>query len=81
MRDIIKGPGISVELDTREIYPHDPGMGTPVLISLDNGETVTWNCGISEGETVDGTKFNQEELDWLNWVTPQVEQWMKDNGL
>lgn len=79
MKTLLKGPDITVEMDTEEIYPNDPGMGTPVLIELDNGDTGTWNYVTSEGETADGTQLTEEQKEWLNSITPTVEQWMKKN--
>lgn len=61
-KTVIEGPGIKVELDAGEIYPSDPGQGTPVLVLLSNGDTGTWNCVTSEGETADGTVLTPEQL-------------------
>lgn len=75
-----RGPGIKVECDEGEIFPSDPGQGTPVLVVLGNGETATWNCALSEGETVDGTKFTEEQFTWLNTIVKQVDAWCLQYG-
>lgn len=40
----IRGPyGLVVTLDSSDIYPDDPGMGTPMLVER-KGETMTLHC-------------------------------------
>jgi hypothetical protein len=75
------GPNIHVELDASQIFPNDPGQGTPVLIVLSNGETASWNCGCCEGETSDGTKFTDGQCDWLAEIHEEVEAWMEEHSL
>lgn len=78
---IIVGPDkIRIIMDPSQVFPHDPGQGTPVLVELKNGDTATWNCAINEGETADGNEFTDEQMKWLNKQTPKVEQWMKDHN-
>lgn len=77
-KETLKGPdGIKLELDKGEIYPDDPGMGTPALVVLANGDTGTFDCVTSEGETVDGQhKLTQEQLDWLETKREYVEKFV-----
>lgn len=79
-KTILRGPSVKVEMDTNEIFPNDPGMGTPVMVIVIGGGTATWNCAINEGET-DEEKLTDEQMKWLNQITPQVEKWMMDNGV
>jgi len=78
----IKSPDSSiwVELDVNEIYPNNPGQGTPVLVCLKTGETGTWNCVTSEGE-VDGVLLTDEQRTWLESITNSVEAWMHRYGV
>lgn len=77
----LRGPGIKVECDADQIFPSDSGQGTPVLVVLDNGETATWNCALSEGETVDGTKFTEEQFLWFNsGIIKKVDAWCLQYG-
>lgn len=71
----LRGPGIKVECDADQIFPSDSGQGTPVMVELANGETATWSCALSEGETVDGTKFSEAQFSWLNSVVDQISAW------
>lgn len=82
MRNTIKFPGKTmwVEMDIEQIFPDDPGMGTPVLVVLNSGETGTWNCVTSTGE-VEGVILSDEQKEWLASITPAVEHWMQLNGV
>lgn len=71
--------GILIELDASQIFPGDPGQGTPVLVELASGQTGTWNCVTSEGE-VDGVRLTPEQSAWLDDKTPEVEKWMRKHG-
>lgn len=58
------GPnGLRVEFDATEIYPDDPGQGTPVLVCLGR-ETATFCCALNEGE-VDGIRLSQAQIAFL----------------
>jgi len=58
------GPGgLSVRFDSTEIFPDDPGQGTPVLVFLGN-ESSTFCCALNEGE-VDGTRLSPAQIAFL----------------
>jgi hypothetical protein len=84
MRTISKQSlGLKIILDETEIYPKDPGMGTPVIIEKNlnfKTYTATWNCGTETGE-LDGYSLTDEEKEWLESKAEQVENWMKKNGV
>lgn len=49
MKKTLTGPtGLSLELDSEEIYPADPGRGTPAIVVLRQGKkelgTATFYC-------------------------------------
>jgi len=71
---------ILVELDKNEIYPNDPGMGTPVMIYLRGGASGSWNCVISEGE-VEGHPLTRSQSAWLESIAPTVWAWMQTHGV
>lgn len=74
-KQIFKGPqGITLELDPEQVFPEDPGQGTPALVCFPNGDTGTYNCVTCEGETADGTPATQEQLDWLMTFEDKIEQ-------
>jgi hypothetical protein len=77
----LRGKGIRIELDSAEIFPEDPGQGTPVLVVLANGDSATWNCITETGETADGTQLTDDQKQWLESMTPTVEEWMRANNV
>jgi hypothetical protein len=58
------GPGgIRVEFDATQIFPDDPGQGTPVLVCLGR-ETATFCSALNFGE-VDSTQLSPEQTAFL----------------
>lgn len=78
-KQTLKGPdGIKIELDADEIYSNDPGMGTPILVSVaDDGERfiASYNCAVGENE-VDGVKLTDEQIEWLNDLDYALDTWL-----
>lgn len=79
MRKTLNGPGgIRIELDSREIFPADPGQGTPAMVYLDGGDgesgDATYWCALNEGE-VDGGRHGYVQLSdrQMNWLASQEE--------
>lgn len=74
-----------VTLDPGEIFPDDPGAGTPVMVFLSpcgvltNGHptnysaSATWHCA-SEAGDIEGYELSNEEIAWLNSLEDEVEQ-------
>ena len=41
MKKVLRGPdGVTLELDSSEIYPDDPGQGTPAMVALTIGDRI-----------------------------------------
>lgn len=62
----LNGPGgLRVELDSSEIYPDDPGQGTPAMVYLPGSSSTFWravDCGSlydSQGRDVELTGTQQ----------------------
>jgi hypothetical protein len=77
----LTGPnGLKVVLDANEIYPNDPGQGTPALVTLKVGDTeytASFACASSEGELDCGSyQLNDDQKDWLASVEPDVDAWL-----
>lgn len=65
------GPGgLSVRFDSTEIFPEDPGQGTPVLVFLGN-ESATFCCALNEGE-VDGIRLSPAQTAFLETLETLV---------
>lgn len=82
MHQKIKGPGgLVLVLDSSQVFPDDPGNGTPAMVYLKrNGCEIassTYNCALGEGELGSyGYKppyqLSGAQLDWLNSMDPKV---------
>lgn len=71
----LRGPGLVIELDAEQIFPDDPGQGTPALVVLPSGDTATFNCASSEGEC-DGTQLTPAQCAWLNQQEDAVDSFI-----
>lgn len=83
MKKILNGPsGVKIVLDSNQIFPDDPGQGTPALVV--KGEfTSTYNCASSEGELDCGAyRLTDAELDWLQSeeIYNQVDDFLTQHG-
>jgi len=72
---------IRIVLDEQQVFPEDPGQGTPDLVEkLDATgrviHTATFNCATSEGELDCGEyHLTDPEWDWLNAQADAVDKW------
>lgn len=84
MTQTLRGPGgIRIELDSEEIYPDDPGQGTPAMVYKGNASATFW-CAESEGE-LEGDRSNMVELSaaqkrWLTEQQPIVDKFIRENS-
>jgi hypothetical protein len=74
---------LTVELDRREMFPEDPGQGTPAMVILQSvsGKRVidcgTLNCALGSSELSDkGTVLTPEQLEWLQSLETEVEAFL-----
>lgn len=58
-----------VELDSSEIYPDDPGNGTPAMLFGPRGASSTFQCALDTGE--------MQLLDHYTEIPPSVQQWLE----
>lgn len=68
--------GWRVQLNADEVFPDDPGMGTPALVIGPNNMTATWGCAIATGEVDcgDGVIPN-EVLRLMEAIQDDVSDW------
>jgi hypothetical protein len=77
-----------IELDADEIFPDDPGQGTPVMVYgppiLDDREEsgATYNCAIGEG-VLSSYKYDSDPMpdDVLDWLVEQgsvIDEWFEE---
>lgn len=71
MKTTLTGPGgLRIVLDSAEVYPDDPGQGTPAMVHLGR-HSATFACALDTGELDCGEKaltITQE-----NWLQAQEE--------
>ena len=80
MKKTIKGPsGIKIELDSTQVFPDDPGAGTPAMVYL-NEYCATYWCACGEGELLSdrrGTKrLTPDQLNWLERKDEEVTNFL-----
>ena len=80
--ETLRGPGgLVIRLDATEIFPDDPGNGTPALVVAPFGRgTSTFWCALDTGE-MDGPNglwnLNEAQMKWLNTCEEAVNQWVE----
>ena len=72
----LHGPdGLMILLRTDEIFPEDPGMGTPAVVEDADGNTATFDCASGERE-LDGAPLSDEQIEWLDKQAGFVDSWL-----
>lgn len=80
-KQTLTGPGIFIELDAKEIYPSDPGQGTPAMVwTADRKNAGTFFCVVDTGEMVDGYQLTKAQAKWLAAQEDDVYAWLRANG-
>lgn len=51
------GNGWRLELDRAQVFPDDPGQGTPAMVYGPRGESATFQCALCEGEADAGAGY------------------------
>jgi hypothetical protein len=67
----LTGPsGIRIELDSAQIFPDDPGQGTPAMVYVDSakarGMSATYWCAADTGELDGMPVLSSKQVDWLH---------------
>lgn len=82
-RKSLRGPGgLLVVLDAREIFPDDPGNGTPILVKgpFGRGCSTFW-AAQGEAELLDdkegAIQLTQEQQEWLNSLDVALTEWLE----
>jgi hypothetical protein len=71
---------LCVVLDKSQVFPDDPGAGTPAMVHSFGYHATYW-CACGEGELTENrrggtTKLTKEELDWLDAIQPEIEEFI-----
>ncbi len=74
------GPlGLVLHLSALEIYPDDPGMGTPMLFENTRGHgqdtTMTWACGYEGSNLGEIIADGETAMKWAESIAEAVQSW------
>ena len=77
-KETLRGPGgLLIKLDASEIFPDDPGNGTPAMVCKPfGGATSTFWCACDTGE-IDGEEMTNAQKTWLDAQEHAVNQWVE----
>lgn len=65
-----------VVMDASEIFPDDPGRGTPLMVYGPKNASATFTCALCEGELDDYAKLPENVWKWLDDVSDTVYEWL-----
>lgn len=78
---IIAKHGLKVILDTSEVFPDDPGRGTPAMVYNSRGASATFTCALNEGELDNSetgfmNRLSDRQIDWLWEINKEVSEFL-----
>lgn len=83
MKKTLQGPnGLIIVLDSAEIFPDDPGAGTPAMVHLGSYSATYW-CAADTGELDCGEyELSSAQLNWLQSeaIENEVNEFVEANG-
>ena len=72
IKKTLRGPkGVRLILDQSQVFPDDPGNGTPAIVEYKKHTGTYWCC--ADTGDCDGEPLPDEVLDWLNSEKVQNE--------
>lgn len=77
------GFGLKIVLDRSQVFPDDPGQGTPAMVYSASGASATLWCAMSEGELVYSKTgniriLNDKQVEFLNSIQKKAEAFLYD---
>ncbi len=85
-KDNICGHGLRIELDREEVFPDDPGQGTPAMVyrepdSDSKWASATYNCAINTGELTDQdggwVPLTERQVEWLDKQGGKIDEFLE----
>jgi len=75
---------LRVELDKSQVFPNDPGQGTPAMVCFDGARdryASTYWCAVGEGELLHertgATKqLTDKQMEWLDGLEPEISEFL-----
>lgn len=76
MKQTITGYGLRIVLDSSEIFPDDPGQGTPAMVYVvDRHASATYWCALNEGE-IEDVQLTTTQSNWLELQENNVSEFI-----
>ena len=75
----LRGAGLTIVLDAREIIPDDPGAGTPALVTCGR-HTGTYFCALDTGDLGGVYTLTDAQRQWLDDQFDRVEAFLADHS-
>jgi hypothetical protein len=75
---LLRGPGITLELDETEIFPDNPGNGTPAMVYVGENSATYW-CALGTGE-VDMYTLSERQMRWLDAQNDIVAEFLDQHS-
>lgn len=73
----LHGPGIRIELDKTEVFPDDPGAGTPAMVYVGRASATFW-CALDTGELWGGNvELTDRQVKWLHEQYAEVNEFLR----
>ena len=77
----LSGPnGLRLVLDSAQIFPDDPGQGTPAMVYHGNASATYW-CACGEGELLgpncEGVPLSYQQNAWLEQQEDMVNEFIE----
>ncbi len=77
---ILQGPGgLRVELDRSQVFPDDPGNGTPAMCYLGRDSATYW-CARDVGE-IDYQQLTDAQCKWLHDIDDEINEFLFPEAL
>lgn len=80
----IKKGNLVVRLDRDEVFPDDPGQGTPAIVEWNGADgqfTATYWCAMGEGELLNSRghvkKLTDAQLEWLDGLNQEIDEFLQ----
>lgn len=71
--------GWKLELDSAQIFPDDPGAGTPAMVISPKGSSATFGCALGTGEC-EYEQIPDGVYNWLESQAEMVDEFIEENS-
>jgi hypothetical protein len=78
----LKNGNLTVTLDRAQVFPDDPGEGTPIMVEWTGKAGATYNCAVNEGilsgyGNNEDKELTDKQLEWLDSLENKIEEFLQ----